>query len=88
MNTGERYATGAHQLANDYKALAKKYASVTDLPASQVKGMSAHEKKIFLSAFNGAFDGTCKDGGKQGNRESCSFAVAHAAVNRDRGKSD
>ncbi len=86
MDAGDRYARAAQELAADYGKLAKKYDSVTDLPASQVKGMTAHEKRIFLAAFNSAFDGTCKDGGKQGNRESCSFAVAHAAVNRSRGE--
>lgn len=54
----------------------KVYGSVADLPAEQVKGFSAHEKQIFLSAWNAAY----KEYGDEGK----AFATAHAAVNKHR----
>lgn len=57
------------------------YSTTSELPAD-VQKLPAHEQQIFLSAFNAAFAGTCKD---EANRESCAMAVAHAAVNKQRG---
>ncbi len=39
-------------------------------------------RTAFRRSFNAAFDGTCRDGGEQGDRESCSFAVASTAASR------
>ncbi len=57
------------------------FASNADLP-SRVRRLSDHDQTVYRKAFNSAFDGTCKDGGRQGDREGCSFAVAAAAVRK------
>jgi cation transport regulator len=53
------------------------------VPAGQVKApdvLSGHAAEIFVSAFNAAWSGTCKGGGKTGDQEGCAHAVAWAAV--------
>jgi predicted kinase/8-oxo-dGTP pyrophosphatase MutT (NUDIX family)/cation transport regulator ChaB len=60
-------------------AVTKVYTSIDDLPASQTKGFTEHEKHIFLAAWNAAYK-------EYGQDESKAFAVAHAAVNRHRGE--
>lgn len=53
------------------------YEDVQDLP-EEVKQLPEHGQKIFLAAFNSAYDGTCKDKGDK--RESCAFSIAWVAV--------
>lgn len=59
------------------------FRTTAELPA-RVKTAFPGERarEVFLRAFNSAFDGTCRDGGRQGDREACSFAVATAAAAR------
>ncbi len=59
------------------------FRSIDELPA-RVKTAFPGERQrlVFVRAFNAAFNGTCRDGGEQGDRESCSFAVATAAAVR------
>lgn len=45
-----------------------------------------HEQTVYRKAFNSAFDGVCRDGGRQGDREGCSFAVAATAVKQAKGE--
>ena len=61
------------------------FASNADLPDRVRSRFGEHEQTIYRKAFNSAFDGTCKDGGRQGDREGCSFAVAAAAVKTSKG---
>ena len=57
------------------------FQSVQELPdriKRRFPGKGA--RRAFVAAFNSAFAGTCKDGGRQGNRDRCSFAVAMTAA--------
>lgn len=59
------------------------FASNEDLPGPiRSRYTSESARTAFRRAFNAAFDGTCRDGGEQGDRESCSFAVASTAASR------
>ncbi len=61
------------------------------MPAGKVTApdvLSGHAAEIFVSAFNAAWDGTCKGGGEKGDQESCAHAVAWAAVKKKYKKSD
>jgi cation transport regulator len=51
------------------------YQSVADLPKAQTDQYDAHQKKVFLEAFNHAYD-------EYGGDEHRAFAVAHAAAKR------
>lgn len=51
------------------------YRSVFDLPKAQTDQYSAHQKEVFLKAFNNAFD-------EYNGDESRAFAVAHAAAKK------
>lgn len=51
------------------------YKSVADLPEAQVKGLSPHQRRAFLKAFNSAVY-------EQGMDEASAFKVAHAAAKR------
>lgn len=57
------------------------YDAIADLP-DRVKEQftTTEERRAFMSAFNAAWDGICKDGGRQGNREGCSMAIATEAA--------
>ena len=57
------------------------FSTIADLP-DRIKNRfkSTAARQAFRSAFNAAFAGTCKDGGRQGNRDGCSFAVATTAA--------
>lgn len=61
------------------------FASNVDLPDRVKSRFSEHEQTVYRKAFNSAFDGVCKDGGRQGDREGCSFAVAATAVKQAKG---
>ena len=61
------------------------FASNADLPDRVRSRFSEHEQTVYRKAFNSAFDGVCKDGGRQGDREGCSFAVAATAVKQAKG---
>ena len=51
------------------------YKSVSDLPESQVDQYDQHQKKVFLEAYNHAYE-------EYGHDESRAFAVAHAAAKK------
>lgn len=55
------------------------YASNDDLPETIKNKYNDKEQTIFREAFNGAFEGTCKD---REDREGCAFAIAHDAVEK------
>ena len=58
------------------------YRKISDLPEAQTDQYSAHQKEVFLKAFNNAYD-------EYGGDESRAFAVAHAAAKKaPRTKSD
>ncbi len=61
------------------------FASNADLPDRVRSRFGEHEQTVYRKAFNAAFDGVCKDGGRQGDREGCSFAVAATAVKQAKG---
>ena len=61
------------------------FASNADLPDRVRSRFSEHEQTVWRKAFNSAFDGVCKDGGRQRDREGCSFAVAATAVKQAKG---
>jgi cation transport regulator ChaB len=61
------------------------FAANRDLP-DRITKLPERLQTVFRKAFNAAWDATCKDGGKQGDREACAFAVANAAVNRAKGQ--
>jgi len=61
------------------------FASNAELPDRVRSRFSEHEQTVYRKAFNSAFDGVCKDGGRQGDREGCSFAVAATAVKQAKG---
>lgn len=50
--------------------------------------LSGNAAEIWRSAFLSAYDGTCKEGGEKGDRDSCSAAVAWAAVKKSYKKSE
>lgn len=50
------------------------YNNVNQLPAEQVKGYSAEQKKAFMAAFNNAAE--------DGKSEASCFKIAHAAAAR------
>lgn len=62
----------------DY-SLTMPYSSNDDLPEAVRKALPSHGQSIFLSAFNSAFEGSCKE---RENREGCASAIAWAAVKR------
>lgn len=51
------------------------YKSISDLPEAQVDQYDQHQKKVFLEAYNNAYE-------EYGHDESRAFAVAHAAAKR------
>jgi cation transport regulator len=51
------------------------YQSINDLPKAQTDQYDEHQKKVFLEAFNHAYDEYHGD-------EHRAFAVAHAAAKR------
>ena len=51
------------------------YSSVADLPKAQTDQYSAHQKEVFLKAFNNAYAEYKGD-------EHRAFAVAHAAAKK------
>ncbi|HET7621176.1 MAG TPA: ChaB family protein [Gemmatimonadaceae bacterium] len=51
------------------------YKDISDLPKSQVDQYDKHQKKVFLEAYNHAYE-------EYGHDESRAFAVAHAAAKK------
>lgn len=51
------------------------YRTVSDLPKAQTDQYDAHQKEVFLKAFNNAYD-------EYGGDEHRAFAVAHAAAKK------
>lgn len=49
-------------------------------PPNVPSTLSGHAAKIWSSAFQAAYSGTCKSGGKQGNRDACAASIAWGAV--------
>lgn len=60
------------------------YSSVDELPKG-VQGLPDHAKKIYMAAFNAAWDGTCKD---SSDKEACAARVGWGAVKRKYTKND
>ncbi len=59
------------------------FRTIDELPARVKTAFpGTRARQVFLRAFNTAHAGTCRDGGQQGDREACSFAVATAAAAR------
>jgi cation transport regulator ChaB len=58
------------------------YARNADLPERVRNMFGAKGQEAYRKAFNAAHAGTCRGGGRQGNRESCSHAVATSAAKR------
>ena len=56
------------------------YTHVSELPKAQTDQYSAHQKEVFLKAFNNAYK-------EYGGDESRAFAVAHAAAKKAPAKS-
>lgn len=61
------------------------FASNAELPDRVRSRFSEHEQTVYRKAFNSAFAGVCREGGRQGDREGCSFAVAASAVKQAKG---
>jgi len=55
------------------------YNSVDDLPKQVKDNLGDHEQKIFLAAFNSAWEGTCKD---RDDKEECAFKIAWSAAKK------
>lgn len=55
------------------------YSSVGELPESIRNALPKEAQTIFLGAFNGAWDGTCKE---RDDQEGCAIAIAWSAVKR------
>ena len=53
--------------------------TIEELPDSVKKGLKTSQQQIFLSAFNSAFTGTCKD---KKDREACAMKIAWSAANK------
>jgi cation transport regulator len=53
------------------------YNSTDELPDGVKKNLPAHAQSIYMSAFNSALDGTCKD---SSDKEACASKVAWSAV--------
>lgn len=53
------------------------YNSTDDLPESVKNNLPSHAQRIYMKAFNSAWDGTCKD---SDDKEACSAKVAWSAV--------
>ncbi len=56
------------------------FDNISELPERIRNRFGRAGQEAFLSAFNTAWEGTCSDGGQQGDREQCSFAVATRAA--------
>ena len=55
------------------------YSSLTDLPSSVKNVLPKHGQEIYFSAFNAAYEGTCKD---RDDRDTCAAKIAWAAVSK------
>lgn len=60
------------------------YKSVKDLPESVQKNLPEHAQKIYLEAFNNAWEEYAKPGDRKGgaSREETAFKVAWSAVKK------